>query len=468
MSSDFVILPPAKSGNSVRLKTKNIRELRTETIQLEMQNQEMEQKLIQLRQSMSREKEERERSNGYRWKSGQIGNQTQNYKKETIDKASSGKVKLKVLKNPISEPEKLKTSRPEDMPTTEKPRLKGKACGQCEKKSALLMCLECGEDYCAVCFAKIHQKGALKLHRSTPIQGKSQDGKLHALHAFRKELNVDESRGRLEKDKHITGQTISAGFTSFEWKGEVGEEGFSSEARNVSFPDNSGSLLHGSFNEEESAKYFNEALLEWRNQTLSKPQPLSTTETGTDSSDNSAVQTVPTVLGNPFQVEFKDNSLSYMETLMLKKHRRTPVNWFPRKQMDKMIYSPPVSENELDVCNDLTAEEMEAHEHYVALFRAEEHVRNNVMHEPALKIVELDKEPERGLEETKHFLVTDVEIIGRPLEPGNQKQPFSPAKLSSKSPIYSVVTQRSAPLPSTYCVDKEEPIKSFQDKTGVK
>lgn len=37
------------------------------------------------------------------------------------------------------------------------------------------------------------------------------------------------------------------------------------------------------------------------------------------------------------------------------------------------------------------AEEMEAHENYVALFRAEEHVRNDVMHEPALKIAELDK-----------------------------------------------------------------------------
>lgn len=39
---------------------RNIRELRMETVQLEMQNEEMEQKLIQLRQSMSREKEERE------------------------------------------------------------------------------------------------------------------------------------------------------------------------------------------------------------------------------------------------------------------------------------------------------------------------------------------------------------------------------------------------------------------------
>ncbi|KAM5165138.1 zinc finger B-box domain-containing protein 1 [Mantella aurantiaca] len=453
MSSNFVVLPPAKSGNSVRLKTTNIRELHMETVQLEIQNQEMEQKLIQLRQSMSREKKERERSNGYHWKSGQIGNQTQNNKKENVFKASSGKVKLKVLKNTIPEPEKPKTSGPADMPTTEKPRLKGKACGQCENKSALLMCLECGEDYCALCFAKIHQKGALKLHRTTPIQGKSQDGKLDASHAFRKELNVEESSGRHEKDKHITGRTVSAGFTSFEGKREVSQLDFSSEAGKMYFPDNSGSLLHGNFNEEESSKYFNEALLEWRNKTNFKPQPLETTENSKDSIGNSAVQTVLTVLRKPLQVEFKNSGLSYMEKLMLKKHRRTPLSLFPSKQMDKLIYSPTVSENGLDVCNDLTTEEMEAHENYVALFRVEEHVRNDVMHEPALKIVELDKEAEEGLEETRYFLVTDVE---------------SSERSSSNFLPCSVVKQRNEPMQSTYCVDKEESVKSLQDETCVK
>lgn len=56
------------------------------------------------------------------------------------------------------------------------------------------------------------------------MQGKSQDGKLDALHAFKKELNLDESSGRLEKDKHFTERTIPAGFTSFEGKGGAGDE----------------------------------------------------------------------------------------------------------------------------------------------------------------------------------------------------------------------------------------------------
>ena len=30
-------------------------------------------------------------------------------------------------------------------------------------------CTECGEDYCASCFASFHLKGALKKHRSVPI-----------------------------------------------------------------------------------------------------------------------------------------------------------------------------------------------------------------------------------------------------------------------------------------------------------
>ena len=30
-------------------------------------------------------------------------------------------------------------------------------------------CIECGEDYCAICFTSFHLKGALKKHRSVPF-----------------------------------------------------------------------------------------------------------------------------------------------------------------------------------------------------------------------------------------------------------------------------------------------------------
>ncbi|XP_071998982.1 zinc finger B-box domain-containing protein 1 isoform X3 [Engystomops pustulosus] len=444
MSSDFVIVPPAKSGNSVRLKAKNIRELRMESLQLERQNQEMEEKLNQLRQSMSREKEERGRSNPYRWISGQAGNQR--HDKENLGKVSAGKIKFKVLQD-LPEPEKQKTlSRVTSMPAAERPKLKGKTCGQCESKSALLMCLECGEDYCTACFSRFHQKGALKLHRTMAIQEKSQDGKLDISHAFKKELNVDEASGKLVKDKEIIGSIKSTGNSHMiqtqRASRELAGESFISHPRKEHLPESSGSLLHGTFNEEESAKYFNEALLEWRNETGKKSQNVSFLKVEADDIGSSEVQTVLTATMKPLEIQFKENSLTYMEKLLLKKHRRTPINEAPHNFLEDVRYSPTFLQNELDKWDDLTAEEMEAHENYVALFRAEEHVRSDVIHEPALKIVELDKDPEEKLEESRNFVVRETESNER-----NRPQSVSDSELKLAGG-----NEKIGPLRSTYCV----------------
>ncbi|NWQ60203.1 ZBBX protein, partial [Neopipo cinnamomea] len=74
--NDFVILPGSKTGTSVRLKTKTVRELQLEKVQLETENKEMEKKLRQLQSNMSREKEERKKLSSYHWKSGQAGSVT--------------------------------------------------------------------------------------------------------------------------------------------------------------------------------------------------------------------------------------------------------------------------------------------------------------------------------------------------------------------------------------------------------
>ncbi|XP_073435044.1 zinc finger B-box domain-containing protein 1 isoform X5 [Dendrobates tinctorius] len=431
MSGEFIV-PSAKSGNSVRLKARNIRELRKETLQLQRHNQEMEQKLNQLRQSMSREKEEREKSNPYHWVSGQAGNQR--HEKEITGKFSAGKIKLKVLQNSASEPEKPKTSsRTPNIPAAERTKLKGKVCGQCESKSTLLMCLECGEDYCAACFTRFHQKGALKLHRTLPIQ---------------KELNVDETSGKPIKDKEIIGRITSSGISPIkETQGDSGKF-FISKPRKEYLP---GSLLHGTFNEEESAKYFNEALLEWRNEAKNKSRHVNEA----DDTGSSEVQTVLTAKAKPLHIEFKENSLSYMEKLMLKKHRRTPVSQVPGNHLE-VRYSPTVSENELDKCGDLTAEEMEAHENYVALFRAEEHVRNGVIHEPALKIVELDKDPEEKLDESRNFVVRVTENnemkSQRLSEPATKSLVL--ARDSLESPEPATETPCHVPVRSAYSLEE--------------
>ncbi|KFP64984.1 Zinc finger B-box domain-containing protein 1, partial [Cariama cristata] len=110
-TNDFVILPGSKTGISVRLKAKTIRELQLEKVQLETENKEIEKKLRQLQSNMSREKEERKKSSAYHWKSGQAGPMTiqarlLSQSKANNNKVSSGKVKLQILKEQIQDPVK--------------------------------------------------------------------------------------------------------------------------------------------------------------------------------------------------------------------------------------------------------------------------------------------------------------------------------------------------------------------------
>ncbi|NXW55033.1 ZBBX protein, partial [Eurystomus gularis] len=142
--NNFVILPGSKTGTSVRLKAKTVRELQLEKVQLETENEEIEKKLQQLQSNMRREKEERKKSRAYHWKSGQAGPVTiqarvLSQSKENNSKVSSGKVKLQVLKEqmqePVKEPFKHKVG---NTVAHEEPEVKGIACGLREMKGALL------------------------------------------------------------------------------------------------------------------------------------------------------------------------------------------------------------------------------------------------------------------------------------------------------------------------------------------
>ncbi|KGL92819.1 Zinc finger B-box domain-containing protein 1, partial [Charadrius vociferus] len=141
--NDFVILPGSKTGTSVRLKAKTVRELQLEKVQLETENKEMEKKLRQLQSNMSREKEERRKSSAYRWKSGRAGPMTIQARvlsqSKANNKVSSGKVKLQILKEQIQEP--VKEPLNDEMANGvahEKSEVKGIASGLCEIKSVLL------------------------------------------------------------------------------------------------------------------------------------------------------------------------------------------------------------------------------------------------------------------------------------------------------------------------------------------
>ncbi|XP_074860532.1 zinc finger B-box domain-containing protein 1 [Carettochelys insculpta] len=409
---DFVVLPGSKTGTSVKLKMKNVRELKLEKVQLELENKEMEKKLQQLQFNMSREKEERrERSSEYRWQSGQAGSlgikpQVWSQNKENV-KASSGKVKLKMFKEQIHEPMKqplMHKVANAAIPETHK--MKVKTCGQCENKNALLVCLECGEDYCSSCFARIHRKGALKLHRMIPLQAKNTISlrKLEATHQFIKDFDPGVSKENHEQKKANNKNQLMSDISSpLFTPTSNGEE--VSTVPTIFENQNGGLLLHGAFDEEESAESFQEALIQWRNGNHEHKMEQNYSEAEKESTGVCEVQTNLTILGKPVEIEFKEDSLNYMEKLWLKKHRRMPVDQIPQgdefRTKHELMNEPDdaLSEGERGDDDDyLIVEDMK--KYLAALFRAEESdtVPQNL--ESALKIEVLGDSCEEELDES--------------------------------------------------------------------
>ncbi|XP_039930197.1 zinc finger B-box domain-containing protein 1 isoform X3 [Hirundo rustica] len=360
--SDFVILPGSKAGTSVRLKTKTVKELQLEKVQLEAENKEMEERLRQLQSNMSKEKEERRKLGAYHWKSGQAGPRTtppragaQN--NENRKKVSPEKVKLQVLKKQSQDPVK-KTVKPErDVVAHEKLGVKGIACGSPEIRGGLLE--PASEPTCA-------------------------------------------SPGRQDK----------------------------------------GLLQSGAFDEEASAKAFQEALLQWREGKSDPggdpcasgvpPEPVGVCE----------VQTNVTALKEPIQVEFQKDGLSYMEKLLLKKYRRTPVDQFfsscmkdSRPVQALSVHQAGVGgegQRDDDDIEELTAEEVK--KYWASVYRVEE--SNTVCENAAssLKIEFLDDSHGKDLGDSS---VEETGAVGMnkqgktdPLECG--RNPVSPKDVSQE------------------------------------
>ncbi|XP_060623560.2 zinc finger B-box domain-containing protein 1 [Anolis sagrei] len=433
--NDFVILPGSKTGVSVKLKAKSMRELQLEKVRLELENQEMEKKLQQLQSNMSREKQEREQANKYHWKSGQAGVSLQpqllSQNKENVGKVSSGKVKLRVLKEQIQVREPAKQTPAHklvNVSTTEKPKIKGKPCGQCEMKAALLVCLECGEDYCPACFARVHQKGALKLHRTTSIKTTTRVpiGKLEAAQNFLKTTDTEQSNGginneqnketkdMLEDTLHLPSPLQKMPTCNIEEASRV-----PSEIRSDS--QSGGSLFDGTYDEEESAKSFQEALNQWRNRCCSqKSKEERSCQVGSENSGTCQVQTSPPLVKKPIEIEFKEDSLKYMERLLIKKHRRTPVDklpdsiiadelklekTLPNETPDSWVGEDEEDEDEIASVH-FAAEEMK--KYWTDVFIKEEPQIDLVNSEPSLKIKILEDAYQVETEESTNFVVMEA------------------------------------------------------------
>ncbi|MBN3274944.1 ZBBX protein, partial [Polyodon spathula] len=131
---------------------RNVREMRLETAQLQLESKDVERRLQHLRLSMSREKDERAvfpcgTTVGFHWRSGQAGalathppGAPQN-KENNLQKLSAGKVKIKILKDQSEDMSVvlLLYRSPVGMIRSGKPKLQGKICGQCASKKAGLV-----------------------------------------------------------------------------------------------------------------------------------------------------------------------------------------------------------------------------------------------------------------------------------------------------------------------------------------
>ncbi|XP_005525173.1 PREDICTED: zinc finger B-box domain-containing protein 1 [Pseudopodoces humilis] len=341
--NDFVILPGSKSGTSVRLKTKTVKELQLEKAQLETENKEMEKRLRQLQTNMSREKEERRKLGAYHWKSGQAGPRMTQARavaqnNENRKKVSPEKVKFQVLKEQSQGPVKKPVKSERDVVAHEKLGVKGMACGTPEIKG-----------------------------------------------------------GALEPVSESTCASL----------GKLGNKGL---------------LWSGAFDEEASAKSFQEALLQWRKDQSDPGGELCASGVPSEPVGICEVQTNVTALKEPIHVEFQKDGLSYMEKLLLKKYRRTPVDQFFASCMKDSRPVQALSVHQAggggqgdDDDDDNDIEELtdeEVKKYWASVYRGEESNTVSATAESSLKIEFLDDSHGKDLEESSDSPVVQTGAVG--------------------------------------------------------
>ncbi|KAF4798536.1 zinc finger B-box domain containing [Turdus rufiventris] len=237
-------------------------------------------------------------------------------------------------------------------------------------------------------------------------------------------------------------------------KGELLEPASEPACANLGKQDK-GSLLSGAFDEEESAKSFQEALLQWRSGKSDPGGDLCASGVPSEPVGVCEVQTNITALKEPIHVEFQQDGLSYMEKLLLKKYRRTAVDQFFSSCMKD---SRPVQalsvhqagaggggqgeddddEEDDDDIEELTDEEVK--KYWASVYRVEEPSTVSENAESSVKIEFLDDSPCKDLEESSHSSVEETGAVGMnkqgktdPLECGSN--PVSPKEIFQEKTI---------------------------------
>uniref|UniRef100_G3SUQ6 Zinc finger B-box domain containing n=1 Tax=Loxodonta africana TaxID=9785 RepID=G3SUQ6_LOXAF len=242
-------------------------------------------------------------------------------------------------------------------------------------------------------------------------QAKSQilSSVLDVAHQFIREVHPDEPKGESRSTKEISKSPHKS--KSLLLQGSCSEVEITTSKRAESTNQKDELLCEGSFDEEASARFFQEVLNQWRtrNHDDNEKQNLHAEKPG--SMEACEVQTNLKIWSEPLEIEFKEDSLSYMEKLWLKKHRRTLQDHLLNMQPNKFILSCKTT-RETQFSPDGSEEESDVEETKVQcpeLFLPIEELKIE-RPEPSLKIVELDDTYEEEFEEPGNVVPYKVEL----------------------------------------------------------
>ncbi|XP_054883731.1 uncharacterized protein zbbx isoform X2 [Poeciliopsis prolifica] len=408
---------PNNRTRSFKLNSRNLHKLQLDTATLASESKNMEEKLKQLKESMSKEKEERRHFRDLKWKFGQcisaISNPQPNSFKKTNDnkvqKLLEGKMKIRVLKDeplPAPPPTSSSSSVPNaGLGMTKRTRVKGTISRKCEVKSTKLTDAQAqviSQD--VSCFQRKINPGSFP-GIYNPDSSRSPDSN-HNLTFNAITTSEDEWPKVKQKQMevfHNCSQVLVINHGQEKAVGVIEDD--KSELAN--------SIFTGQYSEEESARSFQDALIQWRKERSEGKENLVTTdalETPTTPVLVSAMSTQTDIppgreadglkregAEGKLRVEFYENSLTYMDRLLLKKHRRTPVESPPSLAFGMGLKSPPITDTEEEMANILTAEEEDFREYCLSLLKVP--VSKNSTESPVstpemyLVIEILDEEP---------------------------------------------------------------------------
>ncbi|XP_061774114.1 uncharacterized protein zbbx [Nerophis ophidion] len=295
MNPNEIVGHPSSKSKSLQFSARNPQGLQIESVTLAQQGNVMEDMLQKLKESMKKEKGERGHPGILQWKAGQFGSINSctplPNPKKALKQLSAGKVKIRVLK---------------DEPLTAPPHLP--LCDTC-------------------CCPQPPTQN--KMRGPNFGQGDAATDR----QMFAGDCRHDKRAAMIKKEQNVQ----------------------------KSFQD---SLLGGDYDEEESARSFQEALKQWRQERSVGPEEQSTMWTQTASKSGVATQTgfpperdherQGTAWGNskaPIKVEFHESRLTYMDRLLLKKHRSTPL---------EACHPPRVCSTALESLNDTLIEAKQA------------------------------------------------------------------------------------------------------------